>query len=298
MKIEYQPQLVEEAVLRKISGNPEGKQFRKERDKIYEIDDKETRESDFVKLNQNWFQRLGLANAIFEVLKNFPILETSVARLVFFKSSSPKKQSAELFVSKEGLNVNVKERQSILVSILPELFCEGEKFLKFLRFEFLHIADILDLDFGYKLEPQKDVYDYLFQQRYTILWNTTINGRLYAKGWAFEQERAQNYLIFKEAFPLEDSDAKKFFNYFFFGNSHNHDELSLFAKKTENWIVGSKQQTHKGKCKLCSFPTFKLISEFPESLLGKIRKDFEDFEQGTQICQQCFDLYDSRNTVN
>src|SRR3989304_1961441 len=57
---EWEPALVEGAVLHATRGHPRERGFRRERDRLYEIVDPEAREAAFRELHATWFERLPL----------------------------------------------------------------------------------------------------------------------------------------------------------------------------------------------------------------------------------------------
>ncbi len=53
--LEFDPRLMEDAVLLHISGHPREAEFHQERERIYEIRDEEKRGKRFSELHQQWF---------------------------------------------------------------------------------------------------------------------------------------------------------------------------------------------------------------------------------------------------
>jgi hypothetical protein len=302
-QIDYQPQLIEEAVLCAIIGHPRTKLFRQERDKIYELANIEERENAFQNLHQVWFNDLKLGDPLLQVLEVWPILVKSTYRCILTKAVDKKNESAELYVSPKKSGLNERESKTIIIQLTPELLCDSDKFLNFLRRELLHIVDMLDSNFGYKPDFPKaedgPVYDGFLLERYKILWNMTVDSRLLHRGWVTQSVKEKHFVNFKRTFPLPEKESEKIFNYFFDGTSHTHDEFVSFSKNPEKFLKEvSLESKNKGRCSICHFPSFNLITnpsiDLPENLLIKIKEDNPDWKDTSPICLQCMDLYELR----
>lgn len=299
--IEFQPQLLEDAVLRAIIHHPEERDFWWERDRLYENNESEDREKAFQHLHEKWLQRLGLANPLRQVLALWPILTEATNRCLLIKARSKKNLGAELYFTPTASGASVRERRTIVVQLTPELLAQSETFVEFLRHEFLHIVDMLDPHFGYEPNFPKTAagpaYDHFLQGRYSVLWDMTIDGRLQRQGWLSPAAREQHFSLFKRAFQGSEEKLSEAFSFFFDHNSHTHRELMEFAQHPEKWLGGERATvSFKGRCALCHFPTFQLInpSELPADLAGKIQEHFSGWNGAEPICQQCVDLYEAR----
>lgn len=300
-RIEFQPQLLEEAVLRAIGGHPDEKIFLGERDRLYENAPSADREKAFQHLHEKWFQRLGLANPLRQVLASWPILTEAASRCLLIKARSKKNLGVELYLAPEASGLTVRDRRTIVVQLTPELFSQAQSFLEFLRHEFLHVADMLDPDFGYEPDfPKTDAgpaYDHLLQSRYSVLWDITIDGRLQRQGWLPPAAREKHFALFKRAFQGAEEKLPEAFAFFFDHDSRTHRELMEFAQQPEKWLGGEKPESPcKGRCAICHFPTFQLIdsSKLRAELVNKIQEHFPAWDGTAPVCQQCVDLYEAR----
>jgi len=300
-RIEFQPQLVEEAVLRSIVGHSAAGAFWKERERIYEDLDGDDREQTFQAFNRNWFTRLDLDKPLREVLVLWPILTTSTSRCVLLKARSTKEMKAELFLAPQESGVGECERRTIVIQLMPALLSQPQQFLDFLRHELMHIVDMLDPEFGYEPDfPKADAgpaYDALLQARYAVLWDITIEGRLFKRGWLPQSARARHFDIFKRTFGGAAEKVEAVFATFFDQNAHTHRALVEFAQQPQKWLSASRiTDPAKGRCALCHFPTFQLVDPGSLSLdlRASIQREYPAWNPAQLICRQCADLYEAR----
>jgi hypothetical protein len=302
-RIEYQPQLMEDAVLYAISSRPDKSLFRSERDQLYERNHDEDREQAFQQLHQRWFHRLELEGPLLQALEYWPILFASTHRCILTKARSPKTAGAELYVAPPQPSVSERERRTVVIQLTPELLAQSPQLLAFLRHELLHIVDMLDPNFGYEATLPKTTtgpaHDHFLQERYRVLWDMTIDGRLYQKGWLSHEVREKHLAKFERTFPGTKGELEKMFSFFFDTIPHTHCELVSFAQNPEAWLVGiSPQASRNGRCALCHFPTFHLIdpNDLSPELFAKIQKEKPDWITAEPVCQQCVDLYEARTS--
>ena len=300
-RIEFQPQLVEEAVLRAVAGHPDASLFWGERDRLYECADNDHREPAFQNFNQSWLNRLGLGKPLQQVFALWPILTDSTSRCVLIKARSKKNIGAELYIVPDESGLNERERRTIALQLTPELLSHSQQLLDFLRHELFHLVDMLDPDFGYEPNfPKTDAgpaYDSFLQVRYGVLWDIIIDGRLYRRGWLPQLARERHFDIFKRTFAGSEEKVEAAFSFFFDRNSHTHRELVDFAQHPNEWLTGSTvNDSSKGRCALCHCPTFHLISptELQSELAAKITEHYPAWNSSQSICRQCADLFEAR----
>jgi hypothetical protein len=300
-RIECQPQLIEDSVLRAIAGHADALLFWKERDRLYENPDSDDREKAFQSLSRSWFSRLCLDKPLREVLALWPILTTSTGRCVLIKARSRKDAGAELFLAPTEFGLGECERRTIAIQLTPELLSHSHQLLDFLRHELLHLVDMLDPSFGYEPNfPKTDggpTHDALLQARYGVLWDITVDGRLFQRGWLSDSMRKRHFDIFKRTFAGSAEKVEEVFSNFFDQNSHTHRELVEFARQPHKWLsVSSLDVSTTGRCALCHFPTFHLIkiNELPLDVSVRISKNHPAWDRSHSICRQCADLYEAR----
>jgi hypothetical protein len=141
-------------------------------------------------------------------------------------------------------------------------------------------------------------YDTLITNRYRVLWDVTIAGRMLRRGWCAAAVRDREIDDFHRAFPMLDRECEEFFERFFDAAQPHHQELAAFAfdprTATDNLSNQAVAGTH---CSLCRFPTHAFASE-PANLgadvLAAIKEDFPDWTPIKGLCVQCADLYRGR----
>lgn len=301
-KLEYQPALVEEAVLRAILEHSLEADFRLKRDDIYTMGE-ETREETFQLFHQQWYERLDLHKPLQDTLDYWPHLKKDTHRCLVVKARSKKDMGAELFVGNDVLGKPTREDRSIIIQMTPELLIQTESLLLFLRRELLHIVDMLNPKFRYQPNlPRSDfgpTYDRLLQQRYRVLWDIIVDGRLRQAGFLSSSVEKKHWKNFKDAFSGPAKDLRSVFYFFFYNAMPKHDELVSFALSPESWLASNDHKSHsKGICPLCRFPSFDLISVdcLPPAIVSEITKAHPDWNDLQLICRQCNDLYEGRSS--
>jgi len=299
--IEYQPQLVESAVLHVINGYSEEHRFREVRNKIYEMNNPDAQEAAFQSLHQNWFNRLDFGQPLLEVLDAWPILKNNTQRCIVLKAQSEKSIGAELYVADTNGSSHTRDIRTILIQLSPGMFRSTDALLTFLRHELMHIVDMVNPDFEYHPEfAQTEAglpYDPMLQKRYEVLWNITIDGRLLQLGWGSNENYKKHWNLFRHMFNGERHRQKKMFEHYYNILSPTHTDIVTFAQQPEIYLQGAALSSpHTGRCSLCQFPATNLTSlslNLPQSLIEIIHDDHPKWSKEDPICQQCLDLYES-----
>ncbi len=299
--IHYDPRVIEEAVFLAQRGRRHSGEHEAERNRIYEITDAQERENRFTELNRSWFARLGLGKAIEQTLKEQSIVTAQVEDYFIVYAAQSKEEGAELFVATDKL-VDGHARRTLRLLLRPESLLDAASLITFLRHELFHIADMLDPAFGYEPTLPKaeggPTYDTLITNRYRVLWDVTINGRMARRGWLAAPAREQQSSDFLHAFPMLAAPAEQLFNRFYDAEQPKHAELAAFAlyprAASGSLIDKSAPGTH---CPLCKFPTHSFEPEpnnLDAEILTAIREDFSNWQPALGLCTQCAELYRSR----
>ena len=330
LSVRYDPRLVEEAVFHARRNGYTLKGLDAQRNRIYQVSDPDDRERQFHELHYSWFVRLGLNQTIDEALQEQPVIAAQVGRC-FIVCAESKAQGAELFVAQEERPENPGGR-TLRVLLTPQSLLSptdkavapyntpvtrnpepeppakaGDKVeglnstsLKtFLRCELFHIADMLDADFAYQPALPKaegvPTYDTIVTNRYRVLWDITIHGRMMRRGWLPESDRADQLAYFRDAFPMLKDNADELFNRFFDSDRPTHPELADFAFNPRDAKASGGDPCAPGAhCPLCKFPTHSFEPK-PENLgddvLAVIKGDFTNWTPSMGLCAQCADLY-------
>ena len=234
--IEYEPRFIEEAVFYAVRGRQGEPVFRAERDRLYEVGDPEAREAGFHAFHAAWFERLNLGEGLDEALREQPSVAANVTRCLVASASSSGDEGAELFVSRESGQAGAQGR-AVVIRLKPETLTLPDRLRLLLRHELLHIADMLDSHFGYEPRLPASAVDpareRLLRDRYRVLWDAYIDGRLARLGWAPAGARAVRLSEFKRAFPMLGEFTEMFFDRFFSATSFRHAELVAVVVEPE-----------------------------------------------------------------
>ena len=297
-KIEYDARLVEEAVMLRIAGHPDEEQLRAGRDRIYEIADEDLREQRFRDFHSTWFERLKLGHPVAAALRERLILTERGRRFCVAPAASTQDEGADLHGARSDSTEQVNA--VVVIRLRPVAFLDPVGLLAFLRHELTHVADMLDPAFSYQRELPKSAagpaYDNLVRERYRVLWDSWIDGRLLRLGWASLRVRDKRMAEFAAAFSLEGAEAERKFQQLFDSDSQTHGalvDLALSASGLEGAPNGRARP-----CPLCRFPTFGLVdgrdARIPNWILEEITSDFPHWRPEQGLCCQCADLYQSR----
>jgi hypothetical protein len=301
LAIHYDPRLVEEVVFHIQRDSYVLKDLDEERTRIYEVPEPDERERLFNDLNQLWFDQLGLGKAIEQALREQPLVNSLIESCFIVCAVQAKEEGAELFGATDRTPEKT-QRRTLRILIRPESLIERKSALTFLRHELFHIADILDLAYAYEPTlPKTDggpTYDSLITNRYRVLWDVTINGRMVQRGWLPNWAREQQLSEFRQAFPMLEGKTEECFQRFFDAEQPKHSEIAAFALDPRAVAGHFKRPATAGThCPLCKFPTHNFESE-PENLgadlLATIQRDFPHWTPAQGLCAQCADLYRAR----
>ncbi len=224
MAPEYEPALVEAAVLAALRGHPDEPALHEERDALYGIADPDAREMAFAGLHARWFERVGLGEPLRKALAERPEIAERCGRGIVARAPAARVEGADLLVAPPA-------RPTLLLRLTPETLSARERAVRLLRHELLHVADMLDPGFGYepRLGAGAPLLDSGRQERYRVLWDASVEGRLVRSGLAPSTVRAERLREFTRAFPALGLRAAAAFDRFFDGPRCTHAELAAAA---------------------------------------------------------------------
>ena len=286
--VELDPHLVEESVLlaSDAASPPIRHGYRRERDAIYEIADSEKREAAFRDLDARWFDRLGLGTPLLRLVREFDSVLARVSRCIVLLAGRTRDEGADLHDSRGAM-------PALAVKLTPHSLLSFEEVAPALRGELLHVEDMLDPAFDYQRDvpaPEEGaVYEKLLRDRYRVLWNTSVDGRLSARGQLAKGGEARRRQEFLATFSMLEAEAEAHFERLFHGSRPSHHEFLSFARSVEGRAAG--------RCPLCRFPTARFRGEgapLDTRVEEAIRRDFPDWSLSQGICVQCADLYEAR----
>jgi hypothetical protein len=279
----------------------------------------------FHDLYRSWFIRLGLGKVVDQALQEQPTISGHVGSCYVVCATQAKEEGAELFVvpdeppapfkpfkspsiplCERGIkgDFSVEERsgstrRTLRLLIRPGTLLEQETAITFLRHELFHIADMLDPAFAYEPAlPKTDggpTYDTLITNRYRVLWDVTISGRMVRRGWVSASIRDEQFRVFRYTFFMPEEKSAELFSRFFDGERPTHPELATFALDPRAAVGSPNDASTPGThCPLCRFPTHA-FEPAPETLghevITAINRDFPHWAPALGLCSQCADLY-------
>lgn len=181
--IRYDAALVEEAVLIRLGHSPPEvqREFHDRRAALYGHGDAEEREARFEAFHGEWFLRLGLDRPLHEALRGRPRVLRQVAECHVLRARSHRSELADLAEPDRG-----PAERILLVRLRAASLADSGRLLAWLRHELLHVSDMLDPHYGYlphlPRAEQGPVLDGLLRERYRVVWDVTVAGRLLREG--------------------------------------------------------------------------------------------------------------------
>ena len=215
--ISYDAGLVEAAVLLAEHGlsHAEAARFRAERDHIYECGDGDLQEARFEELHGRFFIQIGLDRPLHGALAEHPDILRRVGACHALRAVARRDEGADL---RDDLAPDARPGRRLPVLVLrlrPESLLDPERLVPFLRRELQHVADMLDPAFGYERELPADDADparaNLLRERYRVVWEATVEGRLAARHGLEPQARAARLSAFASTFPALGDDTEQAF---------------------------------------------------------------------------------------
>ncbi len=284
---EFDPRLVEAAVLAAVTGTAGEREFHAERDGLYQIAEPEPREAAFAALHARWFERLALDRPFRETLAERPEIATRCGRWLVTRARAARDEAADLLVAPPA-------PPTLLVRVTPETVAVGARFSLLLRRELLHVADMLDPRFGYAPSLPEGVAggprEGVVRGNYRVLWDAYVDGRLARAGLIPATARAGRLGEFNRRFSHLGEGTEAAFERVFDAHELTHAELLAFA-------AGGPDGAPLPRCRLCDLPTrhFERAPEaLPRDVLGAIMRDFPAWRPADGLCGRCAELYTSR----
>ena len=308
----YDPQLVDDIVYKGLASKEKNgdlalyNEYHEQRDSIYDLE-QEIRPKKFKELDSDFFNRMGYDGFLNDVLEEFPNIKGKVEEVHVRRATT--KQN-------EGSNIVDKGRK-ILIRLYPEQFIEGVNIINILRHELMHVSDMMDESFGYKVEEFScsPMEERMINDRYRLFWDIIVDGRLIKEGRgtiADKDERKKEFDSFYIKIPKETRDL--IFDNIWLGNVViTHDKMIEMAKNVDNLLPLAegtdaeelekiKEEAQEGgplpgtPCKLCGFPSYDWIEEIgdDEEIVNIIREDFPDWSIKDGICSRCAEHYKIR----
>lgn len=269
--------------------------FHWERERVYRVLDPDERERRFYDVHLAWFREWGLEERWRRILEEYPLILQRLDRMVLCRPQRRSDAGVELYVDGTA-------GASAVLAISPEMLVSGRGLEAFLRHEFLHLQDMLDPAFGYEpvlpmggrpagLEP-------VVRERYRLLWDISIDGRLDAAGLPAPGSRDRYAAALERGFPCwSAAQREEVLTRLWRGSAVTHAELAAWATDPR----GLQQNTGPAPgaaCPLCGFPSFDWAPATKALALEcGVRRDFPWWEPQMGLCGRCAELYEVRSKL-
>ena len=296
MQLRYDEDFIEAAAFLCASGRRKGvpslqiARFQRERETLYAILDADERNTAFFKLHLDWFREWGLERLITDLLKEFPLLSRRLRVLAVRKTRNKNDEGAELYVNETG------QRNAIL-ALRPESFERDAALRDYVRHEFTHLSDMLDPAFGYAptldLPGLNGAQQRLARERYRLLWDITIDGRLVAAGHTPMAAQEKHAAAFARGYSFwpQDRQHETFIALWQNPTPRHVEFLALIADP--RGLREAHRPAPGASCPLCEFPTFTwadadaLLPEISE----RIKAEFPIWSSEQGLCGRCLETY-------
>ena len=296
MRLSYEEDFVEEAVLLCASGRDRSvsslliRRFHRAREKLYDILDPDERNTAFFRLHLEWFREWGLEKLLTAPLEEFPRLPQALNVLAFRKSRGKNEEGTELYVNEAG------ERTGV-VALGPQFLVTKTNVDAFLRHELMHLQDMVEPAFGYVPElpvsgPSLN-QSRLARERYRLLWDVSIDGRLTFSGRNTVATKEQRSTEFTNAFSFwTEGRQKEVFESLWTNPSPSHGLLAELVSDPRQ-LQAADGPRPGAPCPLCGFPTFVWATpaNLSEATASAIRSEFPHWTPEQGACARCSNIY-------
>lgn len=296
LQLRYDEDLVEAAVFLCANGRRPGvppaqiARFQREREKLYGILDPDERNTAFFKLHLEWFREWDLEKPLLDLLAGFKLLAGALGVVAFRKARGKNEEGAELFVKEAG-------PRTAVVALRSERFARAAALIHYLRHEFTHLQDMVDPAFGYSpelyLPGWNSAQQRLVRERYRLLWDITIDGRLVNAGHPPMAARAQHAAAFAGAYNFWPPDQQaRVFDSLWQGATPTHAEVLDLASNPRGLRVDQKPSPG-ASCPLCGFSTFvwRDTTSLAPAIKAAVTGEFPDWTVEQGLCDRCHQSY-------
>jgi len=299
MLIEYHPKLVESAVAAATRQDAAlERRLHAVTDPLYALPPGPQREARFQQAYATFFSSLGLERVLTDLLDEQPLIGRLVDRCVVLAAGRTKDESAELFV-KRGEQGGPAQTRSLLIRVCPQSLLDGRRLRPLMGRELLHVADMLDGQFGYRLEsiggpPSRQN---LIRDRYRAVWDSYVEGRLLRAGKVCDSREQELWQAFLRAFGRHgEPPPRQAFDRVFSADELTHVQIFAWAADPDSLCgPGTGQAGRLGElCPLCGFPTFdwyEFSAEGGAAVAGVIAGRRPEWRPDRGACRQCAETY-------
>jgi hypothetical protein len=313
VELRLDPSLAEAVVLREMSRREAAGDvalahtYRRLSDPLYDLPSEEEREQGFARLHVQLFEQLGFSKQVRDALAEFPDVTRKVRRVFVNRAFTRADEGADLS----------QDAKSVGISLMANRFEEVWRLRAFLRHELMHVADMLDEAFGYDRDDGLLTYlpaqRNIIRDRYRVLWDVTIDGRLTRTRKETVASRGDRYREFSALFAnLPELQRLQIFERLWGAEGVRHGELLAMAQGQQGfWVLGfgfwdddtsqnpeprtqNPEPLVGSSCPLCKFPTYEWARDLEEDVAEAVRGDFPQWQSEQGICERCAELYRMR----
>jgi hypothetical protein len=260
--IEYEQSLVETAVFLAVRHEERLEcELHEVIDPLYEIPDEELRQREFVPVFREFFTKLGFDRLIDGLLAERPLVGELVDRCVVREAPRKKAESAELLVQSDEDNA----ARTLVFQICPQSFLDSGDttvsnplrtgFITLMRRELLHVADMLNEQFGYVREifSGEPSWQNLQRDRYRVLWDTYVAGRLDREEFGDKDEKDRLERAFGRVFAnCAAGTDRRVFTGIFDAPSLTHRNFMEWAREPASLLDSSPVPTQVAAAPACA----------------------------------------------
>ena len=263
--------------------------FHRAREKCYQVLDPDERNAAFSRLHLEWFREWGLDNLLLGLVNEFPLLPGTLNTLVFRKARAKSDEGAELYVNNEA-------KISGIVALQVERFQKADQLKRFLRHEFTHLHDMLNPEFRYSpqlhLASRNVAQQRLTRERYRLLWDITIDGRLERTNESPATRHGHRDALDRAFGFWPEAKREEVFKSLWENAQPRHNELLAHACDPRHAQSGCNCGPG-APCPLCGFTTFSWAKgeHLCEQTVRAICRDFPDWNPAHGACRRCADIY-------
>lgn len=296
MHLRYDDDFVEAAVFLCASGRRLGapalqiRRFHAERERCYTVADPDERNAAFFKVHLGWFREWGLEQLLTGLLQDYPFLPGALNVLAFRQARGRNEEGAEMYV-----NAGVR---NAMVALRMDRLERDEPLLRFLRHEFMHLHDMVDPAFAYSPQIHLPTHNHTQQritrERYRLLWDTTIDGRLTRAGRETVNRQEQHQALFERAFSFwPEEKRRRVFDAHWTERAPRHENILALATDPRD-LSHAQEPLPGGSCPLCHFPTFEWtdVTALAPETLSTLRTQFPHWTPDQGACKRCVEIYE------
>jgi hypothetical protein len=307
IEIRYDPSFVEEAVFLELSAREaagdrrEVLAFHAQRSAIYEAEGlREQRDAAFQQLAARYFRELGFAELFLKRLEEVPLVAAHVHAVMVRRVFCRRDERVELYVLPGSEAHRHAGGPATLLIDLQAVGCrDRQRLIAWLRHELMHVSDMLDPVFAYaphrELGGECELEDDLTRERFRLLWDLFVEGRMRRRGWPVAVEGSVRRREFERiALPWEPERRNMVWRTL--GSREHWTQRELLELAQDERLTRMLGQGGV-RCPLCHFPTREGMRDWSHeraALAEAIRADYPAWAPSHGACLQCVELYRSR----